>query len=82
MSETSSGAVETLFQAGVGICWVARILTKEQSSCIMAAASFLTFMAVVVRRAWIFVLSRPLWMALASPWNVFAVPYAPSTRQQ
>jgi len=48
----------------------------------IAAASFLRFMAIAVSKAWIFMFSRPIRTALASPWRVLAVPCAPSTRHR
>ena len=38
--------------------------------------------AMAVSSAWIFMLSSPLRMSLASPWSVCAVPCAPSTRHR
>jgi len=76
------GLLKKSFQADAGIGLAARISMTEHSKRITAAASFFRFMAMAVRRAWIFMFSSPLRIALASPWSVFAVPCAPSTRHR
>ncbi|SEN89373.1 hypothetical protein SAMN04489859_10212 [Paracoccus alcaliphilus] len=76
------GLLKKLFQAAAGFGRTARISMIEQSNSIIAAASFLRFMAMAVRRACILMFSSPLRMALASSWSVLAVPWVPSTRQR
>ena len=76
------GLLKKSFQADAGIGLASRISMTEHSKRITAVASFFRFMAMAVRRAWIFMFSSPLRMALASPWSVFAVPCAPSTRHR
>lgn len=76
------GLLKKSFQTGAGVGLAARLPTMETKKSITPAASFLRFMAMAVRRAWIFMFSSPLRMALARPWSVLAVPCAPSTRQR
>jgi hypothetical protein len=76
------GLLKKLAQVEAGIGGAAQLSMIEKKNSIMAAASFLRFMAMAVSRAWIFMFSSPLRMALASPWSVLAVPCAPSTRQR
>jgi len=75
------GLLKRSFHAAAGIWGGVRFSMIDLMNC-RAAASFLRFIATAVRRAWIFMFSSPLRMALASPWSVLAVPCAPSTRQR
>ena len=75
------GLLKKSFHAAAGIWARVRFSMIDLMNC-RAAASFLRFIATAVRRAWIFMFSSPLRMALASPWSVLAVPCAPSTRQR
>jgi hypothetical protein len=82
-SETlSRGLLKTSFQADAGFGRAARTSMIKQRNSIPPAVSFLRFMAMAVRRAWILLFPSPLRMALASPWSVLAVPWVPSTRQR
>lgn len=72
------GLLRKSFQIDAGAGLAGRFSTNDQISS-MAAASFLRFIAMAVRRAWIFMFSSPLRTARARPWSVLAVPCAPST---
>ena len=61
------GLLKKSFQTDARIGRAGRFSMIEHASSIRAAASFLRFMAMAVSRAWIFMFSSPLRMALARP---------------
>ncbi len=61
------GPLRKPLQAASGCGWAGRNIMIEQSSIMMAVANFFRFMALAVRRAWIFMFLRPRRIALASP---------------
>lgn len=76
------GLLKKALQSVTEVDLATRLPMIEMSISIIPAASFLRFMAAAVSRAWIFIFSIPLRMALASSWSIFAVPCAPSTRHR
>lgn len=73
------GLLKKALQSVTEVDLATKLPMIEMSISIIPAASFLRFMAAAVSRAWIFIFSIPLRMALASSWSIFAVPCAPST---